>query len=222
MMRSRSWLIVNADELGAGPGVDSGIFEAHRCGTVTSASLLVGTRWSREAAMAARSMPTLSIGLHVDVDDALQRDPMLRPKLVRDALRGQLAAFERLIGRAPTHLDSYHDAHEEPIANAEFLRFARSHRLTLRGLSSIRSVRLPRGTGTDALLEILKREIRDGITELVCHPGHLDSGREGSLERVFELKALCSPRLRATLAERSIKPIRHEDVSRLFARAAGF
>jgi predicted glycoside hydrolase/deacetylase ChbG (UPF0249 family) len=32
---------VNADDFGASLGVNSGILEAHRCGVVTSASLLV-------------------------------------------------------------------------------------------------------------------------------------------------------------------------------------
>jgi predicted glycoside hydrolase/deacetylase ChbG (UPF0249 family) len=214
---AHAWLIVNADDFGASPGVNSGILEAHRCGIVTSTSLLVNRPWSREAAMAARSVPSLSVGLHVELVEGLGHDTIARPKLLRDALRGQIAKFERLMGRAPTHLDSHCDAHEESIAGTEFLQVARSRRLALRGFSPIRALRRFYA-GTAHLVDVLSREVRAGVTELVCHPGHIDTILDSRyrVERVLELKALCSPGARATLLDRSIRLIRHEDVARLF------
>ena len=43
-------LIVNADDLGRTSGINSGIFEAHRDGLVTSATLMVAYPAAEEAA----------------------------------------------------------------------------------------------------------------------------------------------------------------------------
>ena len=64
------YLIVNADDLGASPGVDRGILEAHARGIVTSASLMVDTPWSAEGAARARATPALSVGLHIVLPEA--------------------------------------------------------------------------------------------------------------------------------------------------------
>jgi chitin disaccharide deacetylase len=205
--RARSWLIVNADDFGASPGVNSGILEAHRGGIVTSASLLVDRPWSREAAMAARAASSLSLGLHAEVDAGTVEGMIARPQRLHDALESQLSKFEFLVGRPPTHLDSHHDAHEESIASEVFLRIARRHRLALRGFSPVRALRSfgAGGAGgvarvtTASLVDILTCEVGDGVFELVCHPGHIDDV------------------LRNALDERGIRLIRHEDVPRLFA-----
>jgi len=64
-------LIVNADDYGLSPGVNRGIAESHRDGIVTSASLLVDTRFSAEAAATSAERPGLSVGLHADLSAAV-------------------------------------------------------------------------------------------------------------------------------------------------------
>ena len=49
------YLIVNGDDFGLSPGVNRGICEAHQDGILTSASLLVDTPWSEEAARLGRT-----------------------------------------------------------------------------------------------------------------------------------------------------------------------
>src|SRR5919198_4482988 len=61
------YLIVNADDFGATPGITRGILEAYHHGVVTSTSFMVTTPWSEEAAALAADELTLSIGLHVDL-----------------------------------------------------------------------------------------------------------------------------------------------------------
>ena len=72
-------LIVNADDLGRTPGINSGIFEAHARGIVTSATLMVGFEAAQEAASQLTRFPQLGIGLHVTLTGAR---PLLPPALL--------------------------------------------------------------------------------------------------------------------------------------------
>ena len=60
-------LVVTADDLGLSPAVTRGILESHRRGIVRSASLMVTSDSSAEAAAEARMEPDLEVGLHIDL-----------------------------------------------------------------------------------------------------------------------------------------------------------
>ncbi|MDP2726767.1 MAG: ChbG/HpnK family deacetylase, partial [Dehalococcoidia bacterium] len=66
------WLIINADDLGLSPGVNTGIIEAHRQGVVTSASLMANLPGTAEAAVMARENPELGVGLHLNLTSGQQ------------------------------------------------------------------------------------------------------------------------------------------------------
>jgi predicted glycoside hydrolase/deacetylase ChbG (UPF0249 family) len=55
------------------------------------------------------------------------------------------------------------------------------------------------------LIEILAA-LPPGVTELACHPG-LDDGLQSTYrsERAVEVRVLCDPRVRATVATRNIE-----------------
>ena len=55
-------LIVNADDLGRTKGINSGIFEAHSSGLVTSATLMVGFPAAGEAAARLDEFPAQIAG----------------------------------------------------------------------------------------------------------------------------------------------------------------
>src|SRR5262249_24497612 len=112
----RTFLVVNADDLGYSSGVNRGIFEAHDRGIVTSTSLMVHRPAAEAAVVETWSRPGLGVGLHFDLgswaDEAeANRDPGV-PLDGRDAgeiaadAHGQLDRFRELVGRDPTHLDS--------------------------------------------------------------------------------------------------------------------
>ena len=63
----------------------------------------------------------------------------------------------------------------------------------------------PEGISADALIEILAA-LPPGVTELACHPG-LDDGLQSTYrsERAVEVRVLCDPRVRATVATRDIE-----------------
>jgi hypothetical protein len=62
-----SGLIINADDLGYSPTVNRAIVDMFEAGLVTSASLLVNQPASEEGAALARSLPRLSVGVHLNL-----------------------------------------------------------------------------------------------------------------------------------------------------------
>ena len=128
-------LIVNADDLGRTEGINEGIFDAHRRGVVTSATLMVNYPAARRVAVLSRDSPGLGIGLHVALSGGA---PALPPEHLRSLVdakgmlpakpqrlagadpaevlaeaRAQLKRFREIMGRDPTHFDCHHHAHRE-------------------------------------------------------------------------------------------------------------
>ena len=117
-------LIINADDFGLSAGVNRGILEAHRAGTVGSASLLVNTPGFADAVEAARAAPELDVGLHLNLTAGSRFGPLSH--LVALALAGRIdardvaaecaAQIERLraTGLRITHLDGHEHVHVLP------------------------------------------------------------------------------------------------------------
>jgi predicted glycoside hydrolase/deacetylase ChbG (UPF0249 family) len=133
-------LIVNADDLGLNARIDDGIFEAHRKGIVTSATLLVTGRSAQHAVRQAKEQK-LPLGVHLCLTTHLS--PAARPSQVRwlapggrfrkdwaefarawlvglipaeevdRELRAQIDAA-RALGCKPDHLDSHQHLHLLP------------------------------------------------------------------------------------------------------------
>lgn len=170
-------LIVNADDLGRTSGINAGIFEAHRNGIVSSATLMVASPAAEEAAAALPDHPELGIGLHVTVtgsvptlppgqvptlvdgDGRLPRRPEglagADPVEMRIEVRSQLERFRELTGRLPTHLDSHHHSHRVPVVLEAVIELARQHHLPVRNASPAVRLRLEAAglTTTDAFVE---------------------------------------------------------------------
>ena len=67
-MPSQRLLVINADDFGFAPGVNRGIVEAHEAGTLSSASMMVNTpAFAAAAALARERIPTLGVGLHLNL-----------------------------------------------------------------------------------------------------------------------------------------------------------
>jgi chitin disaccharide deacetylase len=90
-------LIINADDFGLTLGVNRAIVEAHRCGVVTSSTLMANGPAFSQAAEAVKTVPQLSVGCHVVLIDgspilATERLPCLTahssPARFRDGLKG--------------------------------------------------------------------------------------------------------------------------------------
>lgn len=220
-------LIVNADDFGAGRGINRGIVEAHSEGILTSASLMVEMPGSEEAARLAATLPRLSVGLHAvltDEDGAPIVDFDERERC-RAELQRQVGHFEQLTGGRPTHLDSHHNVHREPRLLPRFLELAEEYRLPLREHSPARyfSAFYGQWDGGEAHLEwiepanlvrMLAVEIGPGATELGCHPGYVASDFRSSYssEREVELRTLCDPAVSRAIEELGITLIDFRDL----------
>jgi predicted glycoside hydrolase/deacetylase ChbG (UPF0249 family) len=151
-------LIVNADDFGLAEAVNDGIADAYRAGCLSSASLLVNAPAAAQAALLARKLPGLGVGLHfnltfgapvaaaADVESLLDADgrflPRARlvqrlllrrvqPRHVATELEAQLARMWAL-GLAPTHLDSRQHVHAFPVVFDAIATQCHARRLPMR------------------------------------------------------------------------------------------
>jgi chitin disaccharide deacetylase len=220
-------LIVNADDFGAGAGVNRGIVRAYDHGLVTSASLMVRMPATEEAVELALERPGLSVGLHVD----LTGEGTSAPADIDDVaaceleIRAQLRRFEQLLGCAPTHLDAHHNVYRLPHLERLFVEIAREARLPLREHSVVRYFPdfygqwddgeiHPEWISPENLIRMLEDEIGFGVTELSCHPGEFDPAFDSSYhrERELELRTLCDPLVRRHVEESDLVLINYDDV----------
>lgn len=211
-MRKRAgrYLIVNADDFGITLGVSRGILEAHLRGILTSVSLMTDRPASRSAAALAQLIPSLSVGLHLELNNADIAEP-------RTWMRDQLDAFVRLMGRPPTHVDSHHDVHRDPRVLPYVLEAARPLNIPVRGYSHVHCLTKFYGqwggethceqVSVESLIGMLETEVGCGVTELICHPGYADAELDSSYASVreAEIRTLCDPRVRDALRRAGIE-----------------
>lgn len=176
-MTNTKRLIVNADDLGRTPGINSGIFEAHLKGVVTSATLMVNYPAAAAVAELSRGAPALGIGLHVALTGGPSTLPPEQiPSLVDGAghlppkpeglegarlehvlleARAQLKLFRKLMGREPTHLDSHHHSHRLPVVLDALVTLAWETGLPVRNASpeTLRRLRAEDIPTTDHFVE---------------------------------------------------------------------
>jgi predicted glycoside hydrolase/deacetylase ChbG (UPF0249 family) len=153
-------LIVNADDFGRTPGINSGIVEAHQFGIVTSATAMVLEPDAADGiGSVRREVPRLSLGLHfvltgggcpasspdrvpsLLIDGRFRRFPSDLPselpgeEIARE-LDAQIVLFGRMAGRSPTHLDSHHHSALHPSVQPVFARAALRLGIPARGSTS--------------------------------------------------------------------------------------
>jgi predicted glycoside hydrolase/deacetylase ChbG (UPF0249 family) len=220
------YLIVNGDDFGVSEGVNCGIARAHREGVLTSTSLMVTAQSTVEAAAMSRDMPELGVGLHAvltseDFHPLLDFDD---PVACREELLRQLDTFERLMNRPPTHLDAHHNIHRDRRLTPVFRAIAAERNLPLREHSRVRyfpgfygqwdngETHLEQ-VSVEMLCNILLTELHTEVTELACHPGYVDPqfATSYSSERAAELRTLCDPRVRETVAALHIDLINYTE-----------
>jgi len=243
-------LIVNADDFGMSPGVSAGILLAARRGIVTSTTVLVTDDIDREHVEAARDAG-LGLGLHVNLTlgRPLTRGASLVDgggRFVRDARRAaarasapdvereieaQIARFQSVFKRAPSHLDTHHHVglhtpvREAVLAAARRLGVpVRSQDAAARARALTAGLKTPDHffgeSGPDAYWTIDRtlghlRGLPPGVSEFMTHPGHFDAGIAGSRygrQRETELAALGNPAARAAASALGIALCRFSDL----------
>ncbi|MDC0709427.1 ChbG/HpnK family deacetylase [Stigmatella sp. ncwal1] len=157
-MKSRTRLIVNADDLGMHPSLDAGILRAHREGIVTSATVLAMGPSAPEAVLHAREQG-LALGVHLALSTRLPcaapaaEVPTVAPggrlraswaDFARAWLTGQVRRTEveqelaaqlaraRELGATVDHLDAHQHLHLLPGLRTCVESLARRERLPVR------------------------------------------------------------------------------------------
>lgn len=220
------YLIVNADDFGLTSGINRGIIEAHEHGIVTSASLMVRYPSAQQAAAYARARPRLSVGLHFEVAEwryrggewyaAYEVVPAGDATQLRAELDRQLAAFVRLLGREPTHLDSHQHVHQSEPARSIMLEHAKRLNVPLRSCTSSIAYNgnfygqsgegEPFADGISlAHLGEMIISLRPGWSEFGCHVGYADDlDSVYAAEREEELRVLCTREVRELLERNDV------------------
>lgn len=150
-------LIINADDLGYDPAVTTGILEAMDRGVVSSATLMVNSPSSADAAHRARGR---AVGLHLNLARWAPCWPGFPPGLLSngeldEANAGKLSAavaegetlaqldrFEALFGAPPTHVDVHKHLHLHPAVFEGLCAAARLRALPVRSLDAAMRTRL--------------------------------------------------------------------------------
>jgi predicted glycoside hydrolase/deacetylase ChbG (UPF0249 family) len=151
---------------------------------------------------------------------------------VQRELEAQLALFEKLAKAPPTHLDSHHHAALHVSVQPVFAKVALKRKLPVRAANARARVLLHEAGlhlpdhfiesfyGSGATLENLNfvlAHLREGVSELMCHPGHPDEalvdGSSYAHERERELSVLCDPAVRERLAAEQIKLITFREIA---------
>lgn len=158
---------------------------------------------------------------------------------IRAEINAQVRRFVEVFGQPPTHLDTHYHMHRLPRIFEPILDAARALRVPVRALTAEMAAAI-RGRGLPAAdrmvgdvgptaywtSESLRRAIsaiQDGVTELLCHPGYADGALSASsyrTQREDELRALCDPEVRATLAAADIKLISYRDLAAAYTAGA--
>ena len=155
---ARRELIVNADELGLTEGVNNGIVKVHRQGIVTSTTMVANEYAFDHAVDLARAVPSLAIGVHLNVTHGTPVLPEVRVFSLIDEdgrfyRRGRFiqrmalglidlvhvedefrAQIEKVMeaGIQPSHLDSHESIHMYPAVFRVAGALAREFRLPVR------------------------------------------------------------------------------------------
>jgi len=231
-------LIVNADDFGMTRGVSAGILAAHRHGIVTSTTVLVTADLDRELLAMARDSG-LGLGVHINltlgtpitkgrslvdgqgrfIRDARRVAAQADVKDVEREISAQLERFTKLVGRAPTHLDSHHHVGLlAPVADV-VLDAARRLGVAVRSQNAMARARArawgrltpdhffgesgPDAYWTPATTLGHLRALPSGVSEFMTHPGRYDEAlgysRYGR-QREAELIGLGTASARAAVA----------------------
>jgi predicted glycoside hydrolase/deacetylase ChbG (UPF0249 family) len=124
----RKQLVVNADDFGFTPDVNSGIVDAHRHGILTAATLMANGDAFDDAVRLARETPTLDIGCHLVLIGGRslvtgKALPATVPQLLAALAMGRIRVYDELAaqlrrmvdaGLQPTHLDTHKHTHLAP------------------------------------------------------------------------------------------------------------
>ncbi len=191
-------LTIAADDFGMSAEYDRGMIEAARAGAVDGVGVMIGRSHGRLPELLATP---IAVGLHIETRAG--------ERLTERELAGQLAEFERAVGRLPDYVDGHHHCHAGAAA-AMVAAVAAGRGLPVRSVDPAhRRLLRAAGVATSDLLvgryeedePVLPPELESpppGVRsiEWMVHPGHpdpvsgssYDAGREEDLAAVLSFE----------------------------------
>lgn len=252
-------LIVNADDCNLTQGVTRAILECHEKGIVSSTSWMVNLPTDSET-ISQVTQSGIGVGLHLNVTSGrpvakadsvaslVLREGFFKKRtdyakippapgdLVKEYGK-QITLFQKQFNRLPTHLDTHHQMHDEPVFMQALAHVAREKKLPIRRSALMRmpdfQKKYPQMVTTQALLgdlnahafwtaakleEELSR-LLPGVSEVMCHPGIWDADLQKvtsmTVTREKEHALFSSAHLKKVLEKHNIRLV---DFSHLTAR----
>jgi len=244
-------LIINADDFGLTEGITKGIIDCHADGVLTSTTLLINAPFTNMALNMAQQCPRLGVGIHlnatlgrplvsgkksftdaygqfVKVTEYPLRNVEANPKELYMEWKAQIELFIALANKLPTHVDSHHHVHMNPVHHEAVLKLTQEYDLPVRQTSRHHSQKINTDY-EDAYFygdfygdSLSMKSITDvfdldkEIVEIMCHPAYLDQATYDSsnyrLPRMTEMKILRSQELRRFVKEAGIELINYADL----------
>lgn len=197
-------IIINADDYGLSKEFNRGIVELIREGLVKSVTVMINRKHIFPKELT--KFPNLSIGLHLEMYD-------LKGK---NSFEAQIKKFKSVFKMLPSHLDGHQHCHLKKENRKKVIKLALKYSLPVRsryfkGRADLRlnNIKTP---GRFIAWHPKKKDdffkrinlIKEGVVEIVCHPGYFDkkySIKKYNQQREKELKILKSPDFRKILTK---------------------
>lgn len=195
-------LIINADDYGLSHKFNLGILELIEKEIVTSATVMVNKKFINPRELLKHK--NISVGLHLDLSfESSAKD-----------IESQIRKFKTLFGRLPSHLDGHKYFHLLHGNFPKVLKIARKYKLPVRSTcpADRKAMKQSKIKTPDQYIswhparknKLFKdfKNVKGGITELLCHPGYYDPEVIASYnkQRETELKILKSIEFKKTIA----------------------
>lgn len=249
-------LIVNADDCNLTSGVTHAILECHDQGIVSSTSWLINLPSNPDEVAAVRDS-RIGVGIHLnvslgapvlnaeDISSLVTEEGLFKkksdheclPPLAADLVKeytAQIKLFEQKFSRLPTHLDTHHQLHDQPVFMLSLSQVARDNKLPIRRSALMQSADFnriyPGMVTTQALygdldakafwtlekLEEVMTSLLPGTAEIMCHPGILNAELQQltsmTTAREKEYALFSSPNLKSVLKKHKIQLINFSDL----------
>ncbi len=173
-MYEKKKLIINADDWGLSPLFNKGILDLMKKGIVASTTVMVGREYIEPEKI--NGLFHISVGLHLELPrNASQKDTEL-----------QIEKFADKFGKAPTHLDGHQHCHILPENIENVAEVAKKYSLPVRSRfegdrkffseKKIKTTDLYLGWHPEYFGKFFEelRNVKERVTEIVCHPGYFD------------------------------------------------
>ncbi len=197
------YLIINADDFGYSYGINKGIIEAVKNGTVTSTSVMVYGNAVDEVNL-LHDIPNISVGLHVHMENTIPN--------AQEEFNKQIAIFTTLFDRKPDHIDVHKPRSSDLSQLIPLLsKYSKENGTPVRELGHAKSVKDffgidiknggkydPNRITVESLIRILDT-LDEGVSEIMCHVGYSDENLKSmssySDAREIELRTLTDTRV---------------------------